>query len=117
MTVAQFRRIALSMPQATEASHMNHPDFRANGKIFATIHHDHESGMVKLKPEQQQRFVGDDPKSFTPESGAWGRAGCTKVIFRAVDEETLGEAMTLAWQNTGKTKPGKKSVAPKRKSS
>jgi hypothetical protein len=100
MTAAGFRRIALGMDDAIEREHMGHPDFRANGKIFATIKHDNKSGMVKLTPEQQQKFVRDDPAAFAPESGAWGRAGCTKVIFRSVDEDMLGEAMTLAWQNT-----------------
>ncbi len=37
MTIAQFRQIALSMPGAEERSHMGHPDFRVNGKIFASI--------------------------------------------------------------------------------
>jgi len=37
MTVNDFLRIALSMPGATESSHMDHPDFRVNKRIFATI--------------------------------------------------------------------------------
>jgi len=37
MTPKEFRRIALSMPDAVEASHMGHPDFRVGGKVFATI--------------------------------------------------------------------------------
>jgi len=98
-----FRRIALGMAGAIESSHMGHPDFRANDKIFATIHHDDRWGMVKLTPEQQKKFVGEN-KTFAPESGAWGRAGCTKVHLESVDDETLGEAMTLAWQNTVKVK-------------
>jgi hypothetical protein len=98
-----FRRIALGMAGAIESSHMGHPDFRANGKIFATIHHDDRWGMVKLTPDQQKKLVGEN-KTFTPESGAWGRAGSTKVHLESVDEETLGEAMTLAWQNTVKAK-------------
>jgi hypothetical protein len=33
MTAEDFRRIALSMPDAIEASHMGHPDFRVgNGE-------------------------------------------------------------------------------------
>jgi hypothetical protein len=107
MTAAGFRRIALGLQGAIESAHMNHPDFRANGKIFATIKTDNKSGMVKLTPEQQEKFVHDDPASFSPESGAWGRAGCTKVLFSAVDEDTLGEAMTVAWQNTAKPKKKK----------
>ena len=102
MTAAGFRRIALGLDGAIESEHMGHPDFRANGKIFATIKHDNKAGMVKLTPEQQQKFVHEAPESFAPENGAWGRAGCTKVVFRSVGEDMLGEAMTLAWQNTRK---------------
>ncbi len=100
MNAKQFRRIALGMKDAMEGAHMRHPDFRANGRIFATIHPDHEWGMVKLTPDQQQKFVLEDPTTFAPENGAWGRAGCTKVRLDSADEDTLGEAMTLAWQNT-----------------
>ena len=44
----RFRRIALGMDGAVEGAHMGHPDFRANGKIFATLHPDLQTGMVKL---------------------------------------------------------------------
>ena len=100
MTSDDFRRIALGLDGAVESAHMGHPDFRANGKIFATIHHDHKWGMIKLTPEQQRKFVQGNAGVFAPENGAWGRAGCTKVRLDWVDEDTLGEAMTLAWQNT-----------------
>jgi hypothetical protein len=100
MRQADFRRIALGMTDAVEGAHMAHPDFRANGKIFATLYPDGQAGMVKLTPEQQQEFVRANPATFVPASGAWGRQGCTTVRLNAVDEATLGEAMTLAWQNT-----------------
>src|SRR5205823_11914826 len=110
-----FRRIALGMDGAIESAHMGHPDFRANGKIFATIHQDHEWGMVKLTPEQQQRFIREAPATFMPENGAWGRAGSTKVRLKGVEEDLLGEAMTLAWQNTARAKPAKKPARRARK--
>jgi len=44
----------------------------------------------------------DHPRAFAPEAGAWGRAGSTRVRLASVDEDTLGEAMTLAWQNTAR---------------
>jgi hypothetical protein len=37
MTADDFREIALSMQDAEERSHMGHPDFRANGRIFSTL--------------------------------------------------------------------------------
>ena len=90
----------MGMDGAIESAHMGHPDFRAHGRIFATLHHDHLYGMVKLTPDQQRTFIRAHPDTFAPESGAWGRGGCTSVRLDAVDEDTLGEAMTLAWQNT-----------------
>jgi hypothetical protein len=109
MTVHGFRRIAVGMKDVLEGAHMGHPDFRVNGKIFATIHPDPAYGMVKLPPDQQQEFVKNHPAVFAPENGAWGRAGCTRVRLDLADEETLGEAMTLAWQNIGRASAAKAS--------
>jgi hypothetical protein len=112
VTQNEFRRIALAMNGAVEGSHMAHPDFRANGRIFATIYPDHERGMVKLTPDEQQAFMRDHPGVFEPASGAWGRGGSTTVQLARVDAETLGDAMTLAWQATV-TKAAKKPVRKK----
>lgn len=99
------------MADAVEREHMGHPDFRApgpDGRIFATIHDDRKTGSLTLTPEQQQRFLREAPNAFCPAPGAWGRAGSTSVRFEAVDEDTLGEAMTLAWQNVMSTPPKKR---------
>ena len=95
-----FRRIALGMEGAVESAHMGHPDFRVKNRIFATLHHDRKFGMVALTPDQQEQFMRAHPDAFAPESGAWGRTGSTSVRLASVDDETLGEAMTLAWRNT-----------------
>jgi hypothetical protein len=99
MRANDFRRIALGMDGAVEGAHMGHPDFRVKNRIFATLHHDPEFGMVALTPDQQEQFMRAHPDAFAPESGAWGRGGSTRVRLAAVPEETLGEAVTLAWQN------------------
>ena len=105
MTARDFRRIALRMKGAVESAHMGHPDFRADGKIFATLRADNSAGMVKLTPDQQQEMIRYNAEIFSPESGAWGRSGSTRVHLEVADEETIGNAMTLAWQNTSsKTK-------------
>ena len=97
-----FRRIALGLDGASQNAHMGHPDFRANGRIFATLHQDLLWGMVKLTPDQQQEFIDEDPDSFKPEAGAWGRSGCTAVQLETVSDETLGKALTLAWKNSAR---------------
>jgi hypothetical protein len=78
VTTTDFRRIALTLPETTEESHMDHPDFRIRGKIFATLGHPAKGwGMVKLSPEQQHYFSKDYPSVFVPVKGAWGRRGAT----------------------------------------
>lgn len=98
MTPEAFRRLALSMPDAVEGEHMNHPDFRANGRIFATLHPNGTTGMVKVSPTQQRALVAAQPDAFVPGSGAWGRQGCTMVQLARVDAAVLRDAMTDAWQ-------------------
>ena len=110
MTANQFRRIALGMSGAVEASHMDHPDFRANGRIFATLDHENVRGMVKLTPEQQEAFIRNDPGTFEPASGAWGRQGCTMLRLSKADEAIVGEAMTLAWQAVAAMKPAVRKI-------
>lgn len=99
MKATDFRRIALSMPEAMESAHMEHPDFRVGGKIFATLGYpDKHHGMVVLPPEEQRRFVESDSAAFTPAKGAWGLRGSTCVRLEAVDVPTLRRAMEMAWR-------------------
>ena len=112
MTPNEFRRIALAMQDASEGEHMAHPDFRANGRIFATLYPDGERGMVKLTPEQQRTFMRRHAAIFSPASGAWGRQGCTMVELKAADKRTTRAALNLAWQHVMDMPPPKKR-APK----
>lgn len=101
MTAEDFRRMALSFPETTESSHMDHPDFRVCGKIFATLAYPSDGlGMVKLTPEQQQEFVHDHPKIFAPVKGGWGLRGATHVRLKAATKTVLRPALIAAWSNT-----------------
>jgi hypothetical protein len=99
MTVAQFRRLALRLPDTAEHAHMNHPDFRRKGKIFATLSYPDESfAMVRLFPDQQETFVTASPKTFVPVKGAWGKQGCTNVLLKTADKQKVCEALSAAWE-------------------
>jgi len=101
MTPADFRRLALALPDATEAAHMAHPNFRVHGKIFATL--DSPSvgwGVVKLAPKQQQLLVDMDPDTYVPAAGAWGRRGYTSIRLRTAGKPVVQRALYEAWCNT-----------------
>jgi hypothetical protein len=100
MTANEFRKAALALPDAVEQSHMNHPDFRVGGKIFATLGRDEAWGMVKLTPEQQAEFMHDYPKMFEAFNGAWGAGGATRIILKAASKTVARLALLSAWRNT-----------------
>jgi hypothetical protein len=114
MTADDFRDLALSMHGAIEGSHMSHPDFRANGRIFATLHPGERVGMVKLTPDEQRVFMRGHSDVFEPSSGAWGRQGCTDVRLEAADRGTVRGAMVLAWEGVAAKAPPKKRPARQR---
>jgi len=104
MTAGQFRKLALSLPEAVEAAHMGHPDFRVGGKIFATLGPDEKWEMAKLTPEEQSALVGSEPDVFHPASGAWGNRGSTIVRLREAKALTVRHALLAAWRNTAPKK-------------
>jgi hypothetical protein len=117
VTADDFRRLALSLHGASEGAHMGHPDFRVNGRIFATLHADDLWGMVTLTPEEQRACMQENPAIFVPSSGAWGRQGCTNVRLDAADEGTLRGAMVLAWERAARKPPSRRSGSSKGKRS
>lgn len=110
MTPDDFRRIALSFPEASESAHMNHPDFRVRGKVFATLGYPDSSwGVVKLTPEQQSDLLQLSPASFEPVPGGWGRQGSSRVRLETADESLVQEALSAAWHNVAHGPPKKAS--------
>ena len=100
MTAGQFRRLALSLPEAVESTHFNHPDFRLRNRIFATLGYpDQRWGMVKLTPDQQGELLRVAPEVFRPAAGAWGRSGSTLVLISAATAVALRPILRSAWEN------------------
>jgi hypothetical protein len=115
MDAAGFRRLVLGLTGANEGAHMGHPDFRVGGRIFATLNADETTAMVKLPVDQQARFM-ETQAAFRPASGAWGLQGATLIDLASADEEVVGEAATLAWQNVAAgARPGAKTTARRKR--
>ncbi|PYJ30193.1 MAG: hypothetical protein DME80_08010 [Verrucomicrobia bacterium] len=100
MTANAFRKLALKIRGAVEHSHMNHPDFRVAGKIFASLGYpDQGWAMVKLTPEEQRKCIKDAPAVFKLCSGAWGRQGATNVYLPAAEVSIVRSALDAAAKN------------------
>jgi hypothetical protein len=109
MTPRQFRKLALSFPDVVESSHMSHPDFRFQGRIFATLGAPGpEWGMIKLSPEQQHALCAVNKEAFMPASGAWGRSGCTLIRLKLVTTAVIRPALDIAVNNLREAAPPKK---------
>ena len=122
MTVADFRRIALSLEGAEEGSHMGSADFRVGGRIFATLAAQKQGyGNLMLTPEVQTQFVAEAPDVFLPIAGGWGRNGATHVRLAKANEDLLAGALRTAWKirieknEAGRaSKPSARSRQPRR---
>ena len=100
MTANKFRSLALEISGASEGSHMGHPDYRIDGKIFASLGYpDDEHGMVKLTPEQQRTFLKKAPGVFDSCAGAWGKRGAANVYLRSAPVGLLRAALNAASKN------------------
>jgi hypothetical protein len=109
--IALFRRLALQLPGAIESSHMNHPDFRLNNQIFATLSAQEKGcGVLKLTPEQQGSFITDQPHIFFPVQGGWGRMGMTYIHLNEADESIMAGALKIAYHNLKEKQSQKKST-------
>ncbi|HWY99595.1 MAG TPA: hypothetical protein VNX17_00870 [Edaphobacter sp.] len=110
--IAVFRRLALQLPGTIESSHMNHPDFRLNNRIFATLSGQEKGcGVLKLTLEQQAAFITDQPHIFSPVQGGWGRMGMTYIHLEEADESVMAGALKTAYQNLHAKQAKKKSPA------
>lgn len=100
MTPAAFLKLALSLPETSEGSHMGHSDLRVAGKIFSS-RADRPGGAayLKLTPDQQKMLCEAEPAMFAPVNGGWGIKGATWIFVAKADAATAKSALWMAWRN------------------
>ncbi len=89
--------VALSMPRAEEFEHHGHPDFRVNGKIFATLGPDQSSAVVKLPLADQAALVQMDPDAFS--LNAWSYQGAITVHLKHIKLAQFRKVVQAAWRH------------------
>jgi hypothetical protein len=99
MTGSEFRRVALSLPEAEEVETWGHPTFRVRRKIFASMSPDGRSGGVKASREEQAALIAADPQTFSVADYV-GRYGWVHIRLASADAGELRQLIIEAWRRT-----------------
>lgn len=94
-----FRKIALSLPEAAEKETWGHPTFRVRDKMFASMSEDGTSGTAKATKEEQTELVATDPETFSIPAYV-GKHGWVGIDVTRVDPGELRGLITEAWRLT-----------------
>lgn len=97
-TRAQFRSIALRLPEAREKEHFGKPDFRVRDKIFAGLSDQEDVAWFKLECRLQVTLLNSRPDVFKAAAGAWGRSGWTYVQLAKVKAAELRRLVHDSWR-------------------
>jgi hypothetical protein len=96
VTMDDARRIALSLPEATEEPHHDRSSFRVNQKIFATVP-DATHLNVMAGEDETALAVAENPSGCA--ELWWGkRLSGVRVDLDHVDPELLTELLTESWR-------------------
>jgi hypothetical protein len=91
------RRLALALPEVTEAPHFDMAGFRVNGKLFATVPPDNDRVHVFLDADEVAAYCAEYPEAVA--ELWWGRklSGC-RVHLAAADAALMHELLVMAWR-------------------
>lgn len=97
VTEDEFRRIALSLPQASERETWGEATFRVRDRIFATMAG--RGASVKASLDDQEALVRADPETFAVPHYV-GRYGWVAVDLDRVDPGMMRTLVVNAWRRT-----------------
>jgi hypothetical protein len=94
-TLAQARKLALALPEATEQDHHEMTSFRVKGKIFATVP-DASHLRIMVDEAEIRAAVAENPNAC--QEFYWGkRLACVVVDLRAATSALANELLFEAW--------------------
>ncbi len=95
--IEDFRRFALSLPEAGEAKHFDLASFQVKKKIFATLNAPEGRATIRLSPEDQYAFCAVSQGAMYPVPNRWGHYGWTHIDLEKGDWEMCRDALQAAW--------------------
>ncbi len=97
MTIAQVRRCALALPEATEEPHFHFSSFRVRGKIFATIPPEADHMHLFLAEHVRDKALEAEP-DFLAELH-WGKKVVgLRVLLTAAKPAVVAALLREAWK-------------------
>ena len=98
------RKQALALPDVTEAPSYGTPGFKVRGKLFARLHQDGESVVVRMDPIEREIAVGANPDVFFVTDHYLGHPWV--LVRRArISASLLRQTLRAAWETAGAKAP------------
>jgi hypothetical protein len=110
---ATLRRMALALPDTSEAPHFDRAAFRTSRRIFATLHEESGVANLKLEPEDQAHFCAASKGAAFPVPNKWGEQGWTSFPLTKISRALLEDALGVAHEQASRPKRGKRARAPR----
>ena len=96
VTPAGVRKLAMRLPGVSEAPSYGTPAWRVRGKLFARLHQDEESLVVRMGFDQRELLMAANPKAFFI-TDHYESHEMMQVRLSAVNVEALDELLLEAW--------------------
>jgi hypothetical protein len=97
MDFQTVRTLALGLPGTEEATSYGTPAFRVRGKLFARLHQDGESLVVRADLDEREVLVQADPRSFFV-TDHYRDHPWVLVRLGSVSRTLLTEVLEQAWR-------------------
>ncbi|HRG11451.1 MAG TPA: MmcQ/YjbR family DNA-binding protein, partial [Cyclobacteriaceae bacterium] len=95
VTLTQFTKAALALPDAVEAPHFEKNSFRIKKKIFATLDRSLSRACIKLRETDQSVFCMSP--AIYPVPNKWGKQGWTFIELKSVNKNLCMDALHTAY--------------------
>ena len=98
VTADDVRRVALSLPRASEGLVRDRIKFRVGRIVFAAISADEQQMGFGFPKDERDALVASEPEKFLPPLPADERYQWVRVRLSAIDEAEMRELVTDAWR-------------------
>ena len=96
-TGEDLRRMALALPDTTEAPHFDRAAFKV-ARIYVTLAADGRTANFMFSPEEQALKCLTAPDAFAAIPNGWGKRGATTATLANLTPAELESALKTAWE-------------------